>query len=310
MRFDKKHLEMMIDTSDVFSGYNYWFDKLLAYCLNIFKYKDLPDSLPSKEIESNLILTGHCTIFPDSKGNPVTSLTELAGFDKYYNPTYTPYAQPRLGSGTVYFDNHTEFYIPLGTNKKGCVIYNCDLQNSVLGMPTDGSLYTYIGRYARQLADVESTISNRLVNIRDSFIPVADKESVKKSVQTFFTKRILGKREIVVDSSIAPNLKTIDIKDTVSNDKIYDLLISRDKILECFYREIGVKFYQPKKAQVNEEEMIANDSMLVISLDDLLEERRKGIEKFNKMFGFNATVDINEKFRNDEREVKEDEEIL
>ena len=240
MRFDKRHLEMMIDTSDVFCGYNYWFDKLLAYCLNIFKYKGLPESLPAKEIESNLILTGHCVTFLNNKNEIVTSMTELAGFDKYYNPTYAPYSQQRLGSGTVYFDNHTEFYIPLGTNKKGCVIYNCDLQNSVLGMTADGSLYSYIGRYARQLADIESTISNRLVNIRDSFIPIADKESVKTSVKQFFRKRLLGKREIIVDSSIAPNLKTIDIKDSTSTDKVYDLLISRDKILEGFYREIGI----------------------------------------------------------------------
>lgn len=310
MRFDKRHLEMMIDTSDVFQGYNYWFDKLLAYCLNIFKYKGLPDSLPSKEIESNLILTGHCVTFPNNKNEIVTSMTELAGFDKYYNPTYAPYAQPRLGSGTVYFDNHTEFYIPLGTNKKGCVIYNCDLQNSVLGMTSDGSLYSYIGRYARQLADIESTISNRLVNIRDSFIPIADKESVKTSVKQFFRKRLLGKREIIVDSSIAPNLKTIDIKDSTSTDKIYDLLISRDKILEGFYREIGIRFYQSKKAQVNEEEVTANNSMLVISIDDMLDERRKGLETFNKMFGFKVTVDINEKIKISESEVENDEEIL
>ena len=299
MRFDKRELECMIDTADVYEGYSYWFDKLLAYCLNIFDYENLPDSLPKKEIESNLILTGHCVIF-EKNNELVTVLTSPTGFDKYYNPRFTAYSQPRLGCGTLYFQN---------SNKQDSVIvYNCDLQNSVLGMDTDGSLYGYIGRYARLLSDIESTISNRLVNIRDTYIPVADNENVKTSIKSFIRNRILGKRSIVTDSSIVPNLKSIDISEKSGTDKIYDLLVSRDKILECFYREIGVKFYQPKKAQVNEEEVTANTQMLVISLDDLLKEREQGFEEVNKYFKTNIKVKLNEKFINNdykESEVKE-----
>ena len=33
-----------------------------------------------------------------------------------------------------------------------------------------------------------------------------------------------------------------------------------------------------------------------MSLDDLLKERQKGIEKLNKIFGLNVTVKLNEKF--------------
>lgn len=301
----KRELKSMIDTASVYDGYCYWFDKLLAYCLNIFEYDRLPDSLPSKEIESNLMLTGHCVVFKKDD-ELVTCLTEPSGFDKYYNPTFTPYAQPKLGSGTIVFDN---FSREVAESKRGVIIYNCDLQNSVLGMQTDGSLKTYIGRYARLLADIESTISNRLVNIRDSYIPVADKENVRQSIENFIKKRILGKRSIVADSSIVPNLKSIDITDRTSNDSIYDLLIARDKILECFYREIGVKFYQPKKAQVNEDELSINNQMLVISLDDLLKERQKGIEKLNKMFGLNVTVKLNKKFEQKEEVVSNENDV-
>lgn len=303
MKFDRKKLECMVDTADVYNGYAYWFDKLLAYCLNIFDYENLPDSLPKKEIESNLLLTGHCVVF-EKKNKLVTTLTEPSGFDKYYNPRYTPYSQSRLGSGTLYFQN---------TNRQNSVIvYNCDLQNSVLGMDTDGSMYGYIGRYARLLSDIESTISNRLVNIRDNYIPVADNENVKTSIKTFIRNRILGKRSIVVDSSIVPNLKSIDISNKSATDSIYDLLVSRDKILECFYREIGIKFYQPKKAQVNEEEVTANTQMLVISLDDLQKEREQGFEEVNKFFKTNIKVKLNEKFINNdykESEVKENETV-
>lgn len=301
MRF-KRELENMCDVAFVPKGYEYWFDKLLAYCLNIFKYEGLPATLPSKEIESNLILTGHCVIFKDKKKQWVTCLTAPSGFDKYYNPTFSSYSQPVIGSGTVTFGDSS------------CIMYNCDLQNSVLGMDVDGSLNGFIGRFARLLSDIESTISNLLVNMRDTFIPVADNSNVKNSIKNFIRKRILGQRAIVTDSSIVPNLKSIDIGSSTTTEKIYDLMIARDKILECFYREIGIRFYQPKKAQVNEEEMTANNNMLLISLDDLLEERQKGLEWFNRISGLNVTVRINEKIlvkeENNEREVTEDEEIL
>ena len=52
----------------------------------------------------------------------------------------------------------------------------------------------------------------------------------------------------------------------------------------------------PKKAQVNEEEIEANDQMLLISTDDMLKARLEGIEKVNAMYGTNITVKLNEKF--------------
>lgn len=304
----KKELSSMVDTAHVIENYWYYFDKLTAYCINLFDYKGLPKSLPKKEIESNLILTGHCVIF--KKDNElVTTLTEPTGFDKYYNPTYTSYAQPRLGSGRVYFNNAD---IDNMIGRKGVIVYNCDLQDNLLGARADGSLRGFIGRYARLLSDIESTISIRLVNMREDYIPIADNENVKTSIKNFIKARKIGKRSIVVDSSIVPNLKSVDINNSHSTEKIYDLLIARDKIMECFFRELGIKFYQPKKAQVNEEEMNANNSMLLYSIDDFLNERNEGFKRANEMFGTDISVEINPKVFSqlNESEVMNDEEKI
>ena len=90
------------------------------------------------------------------------------------------------------------------------------------------------------------------------------------------------------------------------HDGVNDWLVARDKILEMFFRDIGVKFYNPKKAQVSEDELQVNNQMLVISLDDMLKERERGIERVNKMFATNISVDISESFKIKE-EVAEDE---
>ena len=292
MRFDRYKQSQMYDVADVWGGFCYWFDKLLAYCLNIFEYEGLPDTLPAKELESNLLITDHAVVFRIN-GKPYTCYTTLTGFDAYYNPTSATYAQPRLGSGTLALQNYPK---PSGDMKRGVIIYNSDLQHSVLGTIIDGSLSSFISRYARQLADLESTANIKAVNIRAPYMATADDDNVKNSVVSFFRKLVLGKREIVADSSIVPNLKAIELSSDKSTEKVIDVILARDKILEQFYREIGVRFYQSKRAQVNTEEVSANDDMLLISLDDMLRAREEGIDAVNKEFGLNIKVKLNEAF--------------
>ena len=105
-----------------------------------------------------------------------------------------------------------------------------------------------------------------------------------------------GKRAIVTDSSIIENFRNVDISKSNIKDGVNDWLIARDKILEQFYRDLGVRMNNPKKAQVNEEEIESNDQMLLISMDDMLKSRKEGIEKVNNMFGTNISVSINDKF--------------
>ena len=62
------------------------------------------------------------------------------------------------------------------------------------------------------------------------------------------------------------------------------------------YRDLGVRMYQPKKAQVTESELESNDQLLLISLDDMLKSRKEGIEKVNEMFKLNIKVELNDKF--------------
>lgn len=292
MRFDRYKESSMYDVADVWGGFRYWFDKLLAYCLNIFEYEGLPDTLPAKELESNLLLTDHAVVFRVN-GKPYTCYTSLTGFDAYYNPTAATYAQPRLGSGTLALQNYPK---PSEEMRKGVIIYNCDLQHSVLGSTIDGSLYSFISRYARQLSDLESTANIKTVNNRAPYMATADDDNVRNSVVAFFRKLVLGKREVVSDSSIVPNLKAIELSSDRSTEKVIDIILARDKILEQFYREIGVRFYQSKRAQVNTEEVSANDDMLLISLDDMLRAREEGIEEVNKTFNLNIKVKLNEAF--------------
>lgn len=300
----KKLLDNMYDVADVANGFNYWFNKLLCYCLGMFEYEGLPDTLPARQIEINLLLTGHCTIFKDD-GELVTCGTTLYDFDKYYDPTRAVFAQPKLKSKTLYLQ---------GESKNAVVIYNSDLQNNVLYFPTDGGLLTFISRYARRLADIESTENIYSVNMRLSAFPVGGDDSIIASIKKFFSQLALGRREVIADNAIIQQFRTVDVVKGSTSDKLNDIIQARDKVLEQFFRDIGVKFFADnKRAQMTDEEVESNDQMLIISPDEMLRKRKEGIGKVNSFFSTKISVKLNDKFNRElmqtRKENKEDAEI-
>lgn len=281
----RKYSDNMYDVSDVRIGFNYWFNKLLNVCLQMFDYQNLPAGISKRELELNLMITGHAVVIAKNNGELFTPLTSIAGVDEYYQPTWAVFANPVVRSSKKYMIN------------EDCInIWNNSLQTSMWYLPLDGSMYTFIARYARELADMESSANIYTVNTRLTSIPVTDDNSVKESLKLFFRKLIQGKRAIVSDSTIVEKFRNIDINPKTSSDGINDLLVARDKILEQFYRDIGIRMYNPKRAQVTESELESNDQLLLICHDDMLKCRQEGIERMNNMFGTSATVSLNPLF--------------
>lgn len=273
------------DVADIKNGFNYWYFKLFNIILDMFKYENLPSGIEQRDIEINLILTGHAVIIPRKNGELFVPHTNVFGFDEYYQPTYAVFANPVVQSSKQW---------KIGVDCE--IIYNNSLKDSILYIKADSGMHSFISRYARQLADIESTVNIYTVNSRLVSIPVANDDATKQSLIQFFKNLIFGKRAVVTDSSIIENFRNIDINRSSIRDGINDWLIARDKILEQFYRDLGVRMNNPKKAQVNEEEIEANDQMLLISTDDMLKARKEGLEKVNDMYGTNITIRINEKF--------------
>lgn len=287
----KDTIESMYDVADVKTGFDYWFFKLLNFCLTIFEYDNLPESLPKREIELNLLLTGHAVIFTD-KADIVTACTTLYNFDRYYNPIQAVFAQPRMNSKTLYLDNSIEAH-----KQNAVVIYNNDIKDNIFYIPADGGLLTFISRYARRLADIESSENIYAVNSRLTSFPVGSTDSVIANIKKFFNSLILGKREVIVDDAIINSFRNVDIVRSNIKDSINDILIARDKILEQFFRDIGVKFFADnKKAQLTDNEVEADNQLLLISLESMLKSRQEGIAAVNEFYGTNIGVRISDNF--------------
>ena len=74
MRTNSRDFESAVrklyDVADVKIGFDYWWNKLLNILLSIFEYDGLPESLPQREIEIQLLCTGHCLILTITISQP------------------------------------------------------------------------------------------------------------------------------------------------------------------------------------------------------------------------------------------------
>ena len=277
-----KYIKSMYDVSNVKSGYDYWYFKLLNLVINMFEYRNLPEGIRKRDLEINLIMTGHAVVVAKKDGSLFTPLTNLFGYDEYYQPTWAVFANPVVITAKKY------------TIGKDCeIIYNNSLQDSIYYIKADSGLSSFVSRYARQLADIESTANIYTVNSRLLSIPVSNDNAVRESLFAFFKNLVMGKRAVVSDSSIIENFRNVDINRSGIKDGINDWLIARDKILEQFFRDLGIRMTNQKKAQVNIDEVESNDQLLLISADDMLKAREEGIERINSMFGTNIEVRLN-----------------
>jgi hypothetical protein len=280
----KNKIKRMYDVSDVENNYNYWFNKILNLLLTMFDYENI-DSELAREIELNLLLTGHAVVFEKNKEMQCVQ-ANLYDFNKFLNSNKAVYANPILKGGK------------LTNNVDSIFIFNDNLQDKYLGIQGDAGLLTFISHYARQLADISSSINIYIVNTRRTSYPVAQSEGVRQSIIDFFNNLTLGKRAVITDDKVLNAFKSVDINNSNRSDNIISLLDARDRILEMMYRDIGIKLNRPKRAQVNSEEVNVDNNLLLINTNDLLKNRKIGIEKVNKMFNTNIRVSLNKYFNN------------
>lgn len=278
-------VKTLYQVNNVPRGFKYWKHILLEKCYGMFNYQNLPDSLPADKIEQSLILTGWAGIFKHKEFGLVTCWGGLSGIDKYYLPTKYVYAQPALGSGNLDID-------------KNCVI----MYNSQIDQYERNGLFNMIQRYARLLADIESSLDIIIVNSRATKLTVVDNQQVAKTVDEVMAKIQRGDFASINKNTILDAFKTVDFTDN-KNQLITELLLCRDKMLNSFLAELGIKTIADKKERMISDEVDATDQLLTINVADLLRWRKIGIDKINTIFGEKITVDLSDEYKTKREDV-------
>lgn len=278
----------LYSVASVPAGFRYWFLKLLNCMLSMFEYEDLPEGMTSRDLELCFLLQGYAT--PFETGDDIVCVpTSLYGYNADGKPTKAVYGNPIIPSKRLYFE---------GERKNSVLMYNIQLHNNIFFTEVDGSFRPMLCRYARRLADIESTESAYTVKLRMGSAPVAGDDAVNASIKNWIRKIMFGNLdETIADDAVLNSFRSVDVGlGSGSKETLMSIQAARDKILEQFFRELGVKTSNSKKAQITEEESSADEQLLLMSPTIIEQERKLGLEEFNDFFKINAKVRLNPLF--------------
>ena len=263
--------------------FHFWRDDLFSRLMRLFIYDGLGDGLPQKEIEERLYLLGHCGIAQyDGK------LT--AFFGSFFGPT-------------VYQDEFTNYNVhsPIYSNTYTINDDIVVIENNSLKIPC----IEHVNHYSYLLAHTEVTLIKALIEARDAGgVPIAENEKAKQSLLAYQKAMYQGKVSVVSDlAGIGVNYLGADRRTSVN---IVDLWEVRKNLLKSFYSDIGVRASFDKRSNAVIDEVTSDTSMLLYNISDMLEERKKGCERVNKLFGTNWSVRLSDEIDyNSENEPEE-----
>lgn len=272
-----KDYDSMLDVSNVLLGYDYWKSILEMKIVRMFDIKGLPPTIPAQEIEKLTLFEGKAGFIKDPVYGYVAVPCSLYGVGLY--PSYPPFmlwATPRVeGEGIL--------------NRDCCVIRN----NSKMKPVNDT-----IKRYARLLADTESTLSAALCLVRQPSMASAPDEETANSYKAANLAMRLGQTDVAIDSDILKDITMLPAITTIPANLLETITDTRQELLRAFFAEFGVAMTRDKKAPMTTDEVQADNQMLVISVEDMISARVESYSAVNRTFpDLHITVELSEKFK-------------
>lgn len=239
----------------------------------MFKYHNLPDSLPCYELENLLQKNGFACVAKVE--------SELYAFDGglggepdvYYRPTICTVANPALNLSKDFVIN------------KDCVIVKND--SNLVGLSHT------ISKYNTLITENEITILIALINSRMSVIFSGSDSATKTSAEQYLNMIKQGKLGVISDNAFLESL-SINMGNNTRNNVFEDLIRLNMYLKASLNNSIGLNSNTAlKKERLITAEIDVNNTSLYPLIDDMLECRRIGVEKINELFGTEITVELN-----------------
>ena len=257
--------------------YDFWKMHLFERCIRLFVWESTP--IDPKEIEQRLILQGYTGIAP-YKGPKRTDRFNYGELTAFFGS---------LSGVTKYLDEKVKYIArcPVWTKSFKIGTELALINNSAMRIPT----MMLIHHYATMLAHADVSLIMCTINHRaDSGIPVAKSQKHKQSIKKMQSDLINGKFFHATDIGDV-GLEFVKITSGSSEDivKLYEV---REKLIKSFYADIGVRSAFEKNNNTVNAEITSDQSYLLLNVADMLEQRQKGCEEVNRIFGTNWSVKL------------------
>ena len=277
----------------------YYIKDTLIRTQKMFKYRNLPKTIPKEQLELLLQRNGYAVI-TKVNGELYAFYGGLGGEpNEYYLPTVATVANPALKfSKSMVID-------------KECIV----IKNDVMFM----GLMPLIQSTSYLLAQADISFKYALINGRMKAIVTAPNDEVKASLDEMFKQIEKGSSlKVVVDDDLMNELK---VSPYGSNDNGIDIIELKQYIIGSFYQKLGIQSnFNMKREALNSAESALNDDILYPLIDEMLEQRQEGIKKINELYGTNISVELSSIWKqlrdqeeqavnNEDKENKKDEVI-
>ena len=260
----------------------------LARLQSMFKYDGLPDTIPAKYLESYLLCNGNALIAKAPTDGKLYAFTGGMGGNPnaYYIPRKYIVANPYL-QFTETYDIQNEF-----EDGNAVLIYNDTYSQGLIPM---------LRRYCMQLVENDITLQLADVLARATINISATDDKTKKSAELWLKRLKEGKLGIIAETAFLEGLNIREFQHVAQS--ITPLIEYHQYIKASLYNELGLNSnYNMKRESINSNESQLNDDMLHPLIDDMLRERKEGIERVNKLFGLNISVDFDGAWLENEKE--------
>ena len=273
---NKAKYDVLTDVSDVFNGYNYYVNYLYEKLIRIFKYCNLPPTIPRDALENYIIHNGYAGVTNNDKYGLVAVPAQKYGVGLY--PMYEPLAQyctPLMQGRDLVVGRDIVIF------KNNSYQLSCD---------------TFVGRYARQLADMDATINIITSNLRIPVLPSFANEESAESYKAVMVANRLGQVDTVLDRNFIQQGNFTPFSNMTSTAKVNDIINARNEILRSFLAEIGVTTTNDKRERMVVDEVNNNAQMLLFNVADMLECRKNAVDQINSVYGLSVSVELAEEY--------------
>ena len=263
---------------------NNFIDTMFCKTNEMFTWKNLPETVPQAELE--YLLQSNGTMFFTKVGNDFYALLGTLGgeINAYYEPTKYTVANVALNLSKMY-----------EIEKDGVLIRN-DLRCN--------GLIPILSKYASMLTDCEISLNTMSILMRVMFLISASDDKTKKSAEEFMSKIINGNYSIIADSQFFDGIKAQGMTQSFSQ-LIPQMIELTQYIKASALNEIGLNAnYNMKKERITEQEYTLNIDALMPFAENMLNCRKKAVEKINKMYGLNIEVSLNSVWETNQAELE------
>ena len=293
---NKYDVKKLYNVRDKINAVQYYIDLYLNKTLRMFKYENLPESLPEVELEKILQIHGY-GIITEHNGELIALWGGLSGeMDVYYRPKYVIVANPWAG-----IDKRYEI-------DKDCIL--------IKNTPLYKSIIPLIKKYGVFLTESELSLYIALINLRSIYnISASDNDDVESAI-SFLKELEKGNPGVLISDDFGKGISTNPFTQGTQG-YLEGIIDTNEYLKKSLDNELGLftSSINGRERVTSDEVNLSKESMNVL-VKSMLEERVEAIEKINKKYGTNITVELAGSWTNekdelasgvDEKEIDENE---